>query len=83
MAEYPSYIDGKPPTISLKEYDIAPWNGSTCVDRRNDGYYVVVMEKPEQLVAKIDSKDSETMDRIFSSAHKTYAQQYYEQKSKN
>lgn len=74
-SEYPALVDGAPPTITLKEYDVAPWAGTTCVDLRPDGYVVVVMQTPDQVVAKIDSKDNEVLDRIFKSAHQNYANQ--------
>lgn len=66
--------------ITLKEYDAAPWAGTTCVDRNEDGYVVVVMEKPEQIVARIDPSGYEALDAIFRSAHDNYYQQLKEDK---
>lgn len=78
---YPEYIDGKPPVITLKEYDTAPWAGTTCVDRNDDGYVVVVMEKPEQIVAKIHPSGNDALNAIFRSAHSDYFQQLNAEKS--
>lgn len=75
MSEYPEYINGKPPVITLQEYDVAPWNKTTCVDSRPNGYVVVIMEKPEVVVAQIDKSGDETLDKIFRSAKQTYAEQ--------
>lgn len=72
---YPTFVDEQPPVITLKEYDIASWASTTCVDRRDDGYVVVVMEKPDQVVAKIHSSGNEALDAIFRSAHSDYYQQ--------
>lgn len=77
---YPEYIDGQPPVITLKEYDTATWAGTTCIDRSNDGFVVVVMEKPEQIVAKIHPSGNDALNAIFRSAHKDYFQQLEEQK---
>jgi len=75
MSEYPEYINGEPPVITLQEYDVAPWNKTTCVDSRPNGYVVVIMEKPEVVVAQIDKSGDETLDKIFRSAKQTYAEQ--------
>lgn len=75
MVDYPSFVDGQAPEITLKEYDVAPWALTTCVDRVDGNYVVVVMEKPSQVVARINANDNETLDRIFASAHKTHSEQ--------
>lgn len=75
MSEYPSYVNGEPPVITLQEYDIAPWNKTTCVDSRHDGYVIVIMEKPEVVVARIDKSGDETLDKIFRSAKQRHADQ--------
>ena len=75
MTSYPSYIDGKPPVISLKEYDFAEWNKTTCVDKEGSQYKVVDMNEPKQVVALIDEKDNNVMDIIFRSAIETHAKQ--------
>lgn len=72
---YPAYVDGKPPVITLKEYDFAPWAGTTCVDRRGEDFVIVLMEKPEQVIARVDPKDNETLNTIFKSAHKDFSTQ--------
>lgn len=78
---YPEYVDGKPPTITLKQYDSAPWAGSTCVDRNSEGNYVVVdMQDPSKVVAGVDEQDRDTLNQIFSSAHADYAKQIHEDK---
>lgn len=77
---YPDYIDGEPPVVTLKEYDVAPWAGTTCVDRRPGGFVIVVMEKPEQVVAKVDPKDNETLNIVFKSAHENFSEQLVEKK---
>lgn len=75
MSEYPKFVDGKPPVITLKEYDVAPWALTTCVDRRDGKYVVVVMQTPEVIVAEINSHDNEVLDKIFRSAHDNYSEQ--------
>ncbi|CUM51318.1 uncharacterized protein AC631_02222 [Debaryomyces fabryi] len=75
MSEYPEYVNGEPPVITLQEYDVASWNKTTCVDSRPDGYVVVIMEKPEVVVARIDKSGDETLDKIFRSAKQSYAEQ--------
>lgn len=72
---YPAFVDGVPPTITLKQYDVAPWADTTCVDSRPEGYVIVVMQTPDQVVARIDSSDNEVLDKIFKSAHETHAKQ--------
>lgn len=77
---YPAYVDGEPPVVTLKEYDVAPWAGTTCVDKEPTGYVIVVMQNPKQIVAKVDPKDSPTLDTIFKSAHKDFSDQLVEHK---
>ncbi|CAK7906307.1 hypothetical protein CAAN1_30S00980 [[Candida] anglica] len=72
---YPAFVDGAPPVVTLKEYDVAPWAGTTCVDRQASGYVVVVMQEPTKVVARIHKDDDETLDKIFRSAHSTHASQ--------
>lgn len=80
---YPEYENGEPPVVKLEEYDKAPWAETTCVDRSDDGgFVVVVMEKPEQIVAKIHPIDNEKLDAIFSSAHAERLQQMAEEKER-
>ncbi|RLV94258.1 hypothetical protein JA1_001807 [Spathaspora sp. JA1] len=69
---YPALVNGNAPIITLQEYDVAPWAKSTCVDHRDGKYVVVIMETPETVVAEIDSRDNETLDRIFKSALETH-----------
>lgn len=75
MSAYPEYVNGAPPVVTLKEYDVAPWAGTTCVDSRDGQYVIVVMQEPDKIVASISSEDNETLDKIFRSAHATHAQQ--------
>lgn len=75
MTSYPSYVDGKPPVLSLREYDFAPWNKTTCVDKEGSQYKVVDMNEPNQVVALIDEKDNTVMDIIFRSAIETHVKQ--------
>lgn len=77
---YPEYVNGEPPVVTLKEYDVAPWAGTTCVDRRGDGFVIVVMEKPKQVVAKVASTDNGTLNAIFKGAHKDFSDQLVEHK---
>lgn len=77
---YPAFINGKPPVVTLKEYDTAAWAGTTCVDKRDGKYVIVVMEKPEQVVASVDAKDNAVLDSIFKSAHKDFSDQLVENK---
>lgn len=72
MPMYPPFVDGKPPVITLKQYDVAEWAASTCVDSRDGGYVVVDMQAPEKVVAVLDKADHDTLHRIFTSAHETY-----------
>lgn len=74
---YPDYVDGQPPVVTLKEYDVAPWASTTCVDRSPDGkgFVVVVMQKPEQIVAKVHPSGNDALNAIFRSAHQDYFQQ--------
>lgn len=68
MSQFPELVDGKPPVISLREYDDAPWMSETCIDHQRGVYVVVEFNKPEHTVAFIDSKDNEKLDLIFRSA---------------
>lgn len=77
---YPAYVDGQPPVITLQEYDVAPWAGTTCVDRQGSDYLVVVMEDPKKVVAKVHEKDLPALDAIFKSAHKDFSEQLVEHK---
>lgn len=74
-SDYPPFVNGSAPVVTLQDYDIAPWASTTCVDFRNNEYVVVIMQKPETVVATIDKKDYEVLNQIFSSAHATHAQQ--------
>lgn len=75
---YPEYINGEAPEISLKEYDQAPWAGTTCVDRVDGKYVVVDMQNPSTVVAKVSASDKDTLDQIFQSAHADYAKQVHD-----
>jgi hypothetical protein len=75
MSQYPPFVDGNPPTITLSDYDVATWASTTCLDFRNNQYVVVIMETPETVVATIDKKDYDVLDRIFRSAHAKHAEQ--------
>lgn len=79
---YPTFVDGKPPVVTLKEYDTAPWAGTTCVDKRDGNYVIVVMEKPDQVVASVDERDNGVLDTIFKSAHKDFSDQLVQNKGK-
>ncbi|CAN3354827.1 hypothetical protein DICA1_B08856 [Diutina catenulata] len=70
---YPSYVDGKPPTISLSQYDEAEWADTTCMDHRNNQYVVVDMQEPSKVVAFIQKSDYEVLDKIFASANQKFA----------
>lgn len=72
---YPEYINGKPPVITLKEYDGAEWASTTCLDFRKNQYVVVIMETPESIVAIIDQADNLILDTIFRSANETHNKQ--------
>lgn len=77
---YPSYVNGNPPVVTLKEYDTASWASTTCVDRRDGKFVIVVMENPLQVVATVDEKDNGVLDSIFKSAHKDFSDQLVEKK---
>lgn len=68
--------------VSLKEYDVALWASTTCVDRRNGEFVIVVMEKPETVVARVDPKDNDTLNTIFKSAHEDFSQQLVDKEGK-
>lgn len=75
MSDYPPFVHGSAPIITLQDYDTAPWAPTTCLDLRNNEYVVVIMQKPETVVATIDKKDYEVLNQIFNSAQTTHAQQ--------
>lgn len=77
---YPEYINGEPPVVTLKEYDVASWAGTTCVDRRNNKFVIVVMEDPSKVVATVHENDTETLNTIFKSAHQDFSDQLVEHK---
>lgn len=79
---YPEYVNGQPPVVTLKEYDVAPWAGTTCVDKRADGYVIVVMQEPTKVVARVHSDDNGTLDTIFKSAHTDFSDQLVEHEGK-
>lgn len=79
---YPEYINGKPPVVTLKEYDVASWAGTTCVDRRNNKFVIVVMKDPAKVVATVDENDTETLNTIFRSAHQDFSDQLVENKGR-
>ncbi|EMG46895.1 hypothetical protein G210_2838, partial [Candida maltosa Xu316] len=56
-------------------YDVAPWASTTCLDFRGKEYVVVVMENPDNVVAKIDQSDYEVLDKIFKNAMETHEKQ--------
>lgn len=66
--------------VTLQEYDVAPWAGTTCVDRRNGKFVIVVMEDPKKVVAAVHAKDTETLNTIFKSAHQDFSDQLVEHK---
>ncbi|CAK9438352.1 uncharacterized protein LODBEIA_P25760 [Lodderomyces beijingensis] len=72
---YPEYVNNQPPVITLREYDDADWAPSTCLDSRPEGYVVVLMEQPEQVIARIHGDDNKTLDTIFKSAKDQHARQ--------
>lgn len=75
MSDYPPFVNGSPPTISLRDYDVASWASTTCLDFRNNEYVVVIMQTPEKVVAIIDRNDYQVLNQIFQSAHTTHAEQ--------
>ncbi|KAI5966439.1 uncharacterized protein KGF55_000748 [Candida pseudojiufengensis] len=77
---YPEYINDEPQTITLRDYDDAEWAKTTCLDFRKNEYVVVEMENPDNVIAKIDSKENDVLDRIFKSAKGTHAKQQQENK---
>lgn len=72
---YPAFVNGEPPVISLADYDGAEWAATTCVDMRDGGFVVVVMQNPDQVVARIRKEDDDVLMRIFRSAHETHQKQ--------
>lgn len=72
----PKDANGNPPTISLTQYDEAPWASRTCVDDRNGKYVAVDMEKNDIVVAEFESLANVVLDKIFKSAK----QNFYENK---
>lgn len=80
MSDYPPFVNGSPPVITLSDYDDSTWASTTCLDFRNKEYVVVIMQKPETVVAIIDKADYKALDGIFSSAFETHAKQQAESK---
>lgn len=77
---YPEYVDGKPPIVSLKEYDTAPWAQTTAIDRKDSKYVIVEMQNPDKVIASIPQSDYPTLDEIFQSAHATHAKDIHSKK---
>lgn len=75
MVQFPAYVDGKPPVISLKEYDDAEWAQETAVDSSKEGYVAVNMKDPNHIVATLDEEAGKTLDIIFKSAKKQYVEE--------
>ncbi|CDR43950.1 CYFA0S13e00870g1_1 [Cyberlindnera fabianii] len=81
MSSFPPYVDGKPPVVSLAEYDDAEWARETAVDSTPEGYVAVNMNDPTHIVARLDNDATKTLDEIFKSAKQQYASQQANQKS--
>lgn len=75
MVQFPAYVDGKPPVISLHEYDDAEWAQETAVDSTTQGYVAVNMKDQNHIVAKFDQDAAKTLDTIFKSAKKQYVEE--------
>lgn len=69
---FPAYVDGKPPVVSLEDYDSAEWAQQTAVDATADGYVAVNMSDSAQVVCKFDQDAAKVLDTIFKSAKKQY-----------
>lgn len=80
MAAYPDYIDGKPPVVTLQQYDLADWNPTTSVDRIDGKYVVVETLNPTKIIANLADSDTPILNQIFQSAHADYAKQIAEEK---
>lgn len=61
--------------MSLEAYDVAPWATETCVDPREGKYFVVNMNKPEDVIAELDGNATERLDIIFKSAKQKFVDQ--------
>ncbi|CCH45685.1 hypothetical protein BN7_5270 [Wickerhamomyces ciferrii] len=77
MVQFPAFVNGQPPVVSLKEYDDAEWAQETAVDNTPDGYVAVNMNT-QKIVAKFDKESESTLDTIFNSAKKQYVSENLE-----
>lgn len=75
--EYPKFINGEPPTISLSEYDDSEWAKDTAVDfnKEKNCFVVVLMEDPTKIIAKFDKNSEIILEDIFKSAKQQYVEQ--------
>lgn len=67
-SDFPAYIDGKPPVISLEEYDEAKWAAKTAVDSTKNGYVAVDMNDSTKIVAVFNEASEKVLDEIFKDA---------------
>lgn len=72
MVDFPAYVDGKPPIVTLRQYDDAEWAQETAVDSTPEGYVAVNMKDAKHIVARFDEEAAKTLDTIFNSAKKQY-----------
>lgn len=52
------------------------------MDRRSDGFVIVVMQDPKHVVAKVHPDDTETLNIVFKNAHQDFSDQLVEHKGK-
>jgi len=83
MVNFPAYVDGKPPIITLREYDDAEWAQETAVDNTSDGYVAVNINDPKHIIAKLDKEAGKTLDIIFKSAKEKYVSENLDDVVKN
>ncbi|CAH2450783.1 Hypothetical protein PP7435_CHR4-0410 [Komagataella phaffii CBS 7435] len=76
--KFPDYVDGKPPVISLFQYDSAGWAKETAVDVKESEsgkYFVAVnIQKPDEVVARFEDIATPLLQKVFTDAHQTYGE---------
>lgn len=72
MSQFPEWINGKPPIISLDEYDKAPWAAQSVIAQSlPDLFAVVELNKAEHVIAIFEKEANDTIKKIFASAKLT------------
>lgn len=75
MVDFPAYVDGEPPVISLQQFDTAEWAKNAAVDSTEHGYFAVEMNNAEHVICKFDDESAKALDEIFHSAKQQFIQE--------